>query len=149
MFKTTIVLFSILLVAFACNREPDVEQILEADKAFSNMSDQIGLTDAFIYYADSNVVMLRDGLPPIKGLESLRSAYSFDDDNMKLTWLPEMAEIAKSGDLGYSYGRYLMIASDSSGINESEGFYVTIWKKQDDGGWKFVLDTGTEGGVEE
>ena len=26
-----------------------------------------------------------------------------------------------------------------------EGTYVTIWKKDADGNWKFVLDTGNQG----
>jgi ketosteroid isomerase-like protein len=27
----------------------------------------------------------------------------------------------------------------------SKGTYVTIWRKQKDGKWKFVLDTGNQG----
>ena len=27
----------------------------------------------------------------------------------------------------------------------TRGTYVTIWQKQTDGSWKFVLDTGTQG----
>jgi ketosteroid isomerase-like protein len=27
----------------------------------------------------------------------------------------------------------------------SRGTYVTIWEKQKDGTWKFVMDTGTSG----
>jgi ketosteroid isomerase-like protein len=35
---------------------------------------------------------------------------------------------------------------DSTGAAKVyHGFYVTIWKKQADGSWKYVFDTGTDG----
>jgi hypothetical protein len=43
--------------------------------------------------------------------------------------------------MGYTYGIYTLIVNDSA----YKGTYVTIWQKQADGTWKFVLDTGNEG----
>jgi ketosteroid isomerase-like protein len=47
-----------------------------------------------------------------------------------------------SGDLGYTYELFTVTAKDTT----MQGTYVSIWKKQKDGNWKFVLDTGNPGG---
>jgi len=53
------------------------------------------------------------------------------------------AEIARSGDLGYTYGNYEFITMDSlQKESKTYGNYVTIWKRQADGSWKYVLDGG-------
>jgi ketosteroid isomerase-like protein len=51
------------------------------------------------------------------------------------------AEIARSGDLGYSYGIYELILPDTT----LRGTYVNIWKKQNNGEWKFVLNSNNAG----
>jgi ketosteroid isomerase-like protein len=50
--------------------------------------------------------------------------------------------VAKSGELGYTSGTYQMTFNDPSGKPISDtGKYVTVWKKQSDGGWKVLLDS--------
>jgi ketosteroid isomerase-like protein len=52
--------------------------------------------------------------------------------------------VALSGELGYTYGIYEV--RSRGGIKTiGEGTYVTIWKKDRQGNWKFVLDAGNEG----
>ena len=56
-----------------------------------------------------------------------------------LSWEPLRAEIAASQDLGYTFGRYALRDGETV---KAYGVYVTVWKKQPDGSWKFVLDGG-------
>ena len=69
---------------------------------------------------------------------------SFADTSFSLRWTPVHADIAASGDLGYTYGTY---ESKSPGADGKPvvrtGMYVTIWKKQPDGSWKVVVDLGS------
>lgn len=128
------------------NTDPNI--LINVDKEFSDMSKQNGVSEAFIFYADQNVVKLGQGSHPIVGKTKLTEAYaSIDDSQMELTWEPLKAEMAASGDLGYTYGKYYLTAIDSV-ESTSIGYYVSIWKKQADGNWKFVLDGGAEGPVE-
>jgi len=130
----------------SCNRDiSDPQVLVEADMAFSEMSDTEGISNAFIYYADSSVVMLRNGNDPIEGYSALVESYRNESSsNTSLTWHPENAEIAASGELGYTWGKYFLTTTDSlNQINNQTGYYVSIWKKQSDGTWKFVLDGGT------
>ena len=59
-----------------------------------------------------------------------------------IRWQPLRAEVAVSGDLGYTWG-----VAESAPVKEGPfkpyGIYVTIWKRQADGKWKFVYDSAT------
>lgn len=95
------------------------------------------------YIADSGTVLRNNSLP-IVGKEAVISGYfSRPDSTFRLTWEPMFADIAESGDLGYTYGTYLV--SSMKGDSLGTGTYVSIWKLQQDKSWKFVFDAGNEG----
>ncbi|MGA8309112.1 MAG: nuclear transport factor 2 family protein, partial [Terriglobales bacterium] len=53
------------------------------------------------------------------------------------------AEMAASGDLGYTFGNYVLKSKDKDGHAVAHyGKYATVWKKQKDGSWKVVMDMG-------
>ncbi len=148
----------ILLIAtivFGCSPSPPKEEVsadpnilINIDKEFSDMSKENGASEAFIFFADQDVVKLDQGSHPIVGKTKLTEVYSsIDDSKMTLTWDPIKAEMAASGDLGYTYGKYFLTTLDSV-ESTSIGYYVSIWKKQKNGNWKFVLDGGAEGPIE-
>lgn len=118
-------------------------ELLDADIAFSKLSAQKGMKQAFIEFIDSNGVMLKPGHLPIIGAKAIDFLIQENDTEYTLTWEPQFADAAASGDLGYTYGVYqLYIKATDTSIY---GSYVSIWKKQHDGKWKFVLDSGNEG----
>jgi ketosteroid isomerase-like protein len=55
-----------------------------------------------------------------------------------LTWAPRVADAAPSGDLAFTSGD--AIIKDGTDISYSN--YLTIWKRQADGQWRFVADGG-------
>lgn len=117
--------------------------LMDADKAFSQMSETKGMKNAFIDYIDSNGVLLRPNHLPIVGANAIDYLIQENDSDYVLTWEPQYAEAAISGELGYTYGVYeLHLKSKDTSIY---GSYISIWKKQKDGKWKFVLDSGNEG----
>jgi ketosteroid isomerase-like protein len=62
---------------------------------------------------------------------------------LKVSWHVDRADVARSGDLGYTSGAYEMTFNDPAGKTVSDkGKYVTVWKKQKDGSWKVLLDIG-------
>ena len=54
---------------------------------------------------------------------------------------------ASSGDMAYTRGQYLMTMTDpaTKQPDTSQGYYLTVWRKQDDGEWKAVEDFITPG----
>jgi ketosteroid isomerase-like protein len=70
-------------------------------------------------------------------------AYSKVGGETTLTWQPMKSDASASGDLGYTFGRYETAGKDKDGREvKGYGVYVTIWKRQLDGSWRFVLDGG-------
>jgi hypothetical protein len=63
----------------------------------------------------------------------------------KLTWAPMMVDVSDDGTLGYTWGKYEFTpppAPDGTQPPSGTGLYLTIWKRQADGSWKFVYDGG-------
>ena len=47
------------------------------------------------------------------------------------------------GTLGYNYGRYESRRAVPGGKESVHtGWFLTIWKRQPDGSWKYVMDNG-------
>lgn len=120
----------------------DVAELQIIDSEFSDYAKEHGMRKAFLEYIDDDGVMMKDNSLPLKGAKAIDLIASMNDSTVQLTWEPQGGDIAASGDLGYTYGIYEL--KDTSN-NVQRGSYVTIWKKQLDGKWKFVLDSGNQG----
>jgi ketosteroid isomerase-like protein len=137
----------ILIVVLSCvknskNRNAGVLSL--TDKEFSEMSVKEGMFKAFLFYIAEDGVILRDNSYPSRGRESLKERFAGKSDtSFVLSWEPLFEKISESGDIGYTYGIYTSKVRSTGEI--SKGTYITIWQKQADGSWKFVLDTGTDG----
>jgi ketosteroid isomerase-like protein len=118
--------------------------LLQTDKDFSGMSVKEGMFKAFLFYIDEDGVILRDNSFPSKGKEALKERFAGKSDtSFVLSWDPLYEKISESGELGYTYGIHTTIEKATGEI--TRGTYITVWQKQNDGSWKFVLDTGTDG----
>ena len=95
------------------------------------------------YYAD-DAVEVPNGAAIIHGKVEIAKGMGFlDDKNNQLIWTPVGADSSASGDLGYTYGNYEFHSKDKDGKPSVEyGKYTSIWKLQQDGSWKVVLDMG-------
>ena len=125
------------------NAVNDKIALLQADKSFSDMSVQKGMKAAFIEYIDSNGVLLKPDHLPIVGAHAIDFLIAQEDSGYTLNWQPHNAVVAKAGDLGYTYGVYALHQKSVDTV--VYGTSVSIWKKQEDGSWKFVLDSGNPG----
>jgi uncharacterized protein (TIGR02246 family) len=100
--------------------------------------------DRFVsVYADDAMVML-EGAPDPRGIEAIREGIGgmMQDPNFTLWFEPDNVVVSRSGDLAYETGTYSLTVSDPQGIPVSQGgYYVVVWKKQDDGVWKVVVDS--------
>lgn len=117
--------------------------LMRADQAFSDFSLAKGMKAAFIEYIDSNGVLLRSGHLPIVGANAIDFLVQQDDTGYSMSWRPENAFVSQSADLGYTYGVYALKPNSMDTV--LYGTYVSIWRKQGDGKWKFVLDSGNDG----
>ncbi len=118
--------------------------LLETDRSFSDLSVREGMFSAFLFYIAEDGVILRDNSFPSKGKDALKQRFAGrSDTSFVLSWEPLFEKIATGGDLGYTYGLHSTLDKATGRI--SRGTYITVWERQKDGSWKFVLDTGTQG----
>lgn len=123
-------------------KTPTSDALLAADTAFASLAAQKGTAEAFFAFAAEGATLLPVGEPPVKGREAIRQTMA-DAAGAQLKWSPTAAELSRSGDLGYTWGtyEYRLPAADGQ-TNSHHGKYVTVWKKQPNGAWKFVVDIG-------
>jgi ketosteroid isomerase-like protein len=122
-------------------RMNSLNEMQQTDVDFSNVSREKGMRNAFKEFMEEEAVLLRPGYAPILGKDAFKWVSSLPDSTFTLTWEPAGGDVAESGDLGYTFGIYEMKSKDTV----LKGTYVSIWRKQKDGRWKFVLDSGNEG----
>ncbi len=115
------------------------QEIKDAEAAFAQMAKEEGMNEAFRSFAADNAVLMR-GNQLIEKKTGI-AEYMKDQNSKGLAWSPEFVDVAKSGDLGYTYGYYTFSYEDQEGNPaESKGVFHTVWKRQEDGSWKFVWD---------
>ena len=97
--------------------------------------------DAFLtYFAEDGVEVVDGG--GFDNKDAMRKQPPWPEGTT-LTWTPVKAEMAASGDLGYTYGNYVYTAKNKDGkLVANYGKYTSIWRKQRDGQWKVVVDMG-------
>jgi ketosteroid isomerase-like protein len=143
-----LIIVALVLGVMSLERErepgPSSEELIEADRTFAAETLARGGNGWAEFF-------VRDGImfPPsgrVDGREAIRERMLpvFAPDQPLLLWEPDSAVIAKSGDLGYTIGRWKSVGTDSTGANVilAEGNYVTMWKKDDAGVWRVALDIG-------
>lgn len=139
-------LTAIILFIFSCetNNSKDLteqwkQEIRESEANFAAMLNAKGLHDAFVAYAAEDATIMREN-KVIIGKMAIDEHYK-NVDTKTLTWSPDFVDVSKSGDLGYTYGTYHYTYKDSIGEEHvNTGIFHTVWKRQEDGSWKYVWD---------
>lgn len=125
-------------------RDATLASLIEAERAFSRSSEDKGIREAFLAWLAPDAVVFRPG--PVPG----RPVYEKMDpaNQAVLTWGPEVADVAASGELGYSSGPY-QVRPERGAEPASYGHYISVWKKQPDGAWRVILDIGVQHGPQD
>lgn len=136
------------VLAVSCESKLDLEKekqnLLKTDIEFCRTSVEKGAAEAFYLYLADDAVQLPASSPPIVGRQAIRDRMTGGSEAV-LKWEPAKAEVAKSGDLGYTWGNYELTLQGEDGKTEKvSGKYLNIWKKQPDGTWKAIVDIGNQ-----
>lgn len=141
---------TIFVYIISCNsKKPDNNLVdrkfllMDTDRSFSKLSEQKGIKFALIQFIDTKGVLLKPASIPIVGGQAINYVSQLYDSSYTMTWEPKGGDVASSGDMGYTYGVYSVKPIDRDTI--LYGTYVSIWKQQSDGKWKFVLQSQNEG----
>jgi len=113
------------------------QSLMHTDNAFSAMSERQGFAAAFRRYATDDALLLPENRAALKGRATIVANLQGLPAGSALSWSPQGADV--SGDLGYTWGIYTLLGSNSAGqATAAYGHYLSVWKKQA-GDWRLAV----------
>lgn len=133
-------LLFVALLAAAPAPASDFDDLVAAERAFAADASARSVRAAFLAFLADDGLVFEPG--PTSGQRVWEAR---KENSAKLEWAPELAEVAASGDLGYTSGpwRYTPEGADKP---IAFGHFFTIWRKDGDGKWKVLIDHGVSHG---
>jgi hypothetical protein len=132
---------SLGLLSHSAFREPSGEstlhELVAAERAFAALSVQAGMDSAFVTFLDKDAIILRPG--PVIGPKWIREHPA---PPIRLSWEPDFAAIAQSGDLGYTSGPWTVEDIPARDRPPRHGSFVSVWRKLPGRPWRVVFDIG-------
>lgn len=121
----------------------EAEKLLQTDREFAAASLQHGAADAFRMFLAADAFMFSDGRHPVQGSDAIYEIMKPDAAAYALEWTPRGAEVAASGEIGWTWGEYTVTVRDAGeNATKSYGKYLNVWKTDSDGNWKVAADIG-------
>jgi ketosteroid isomerase-like protein len=126
--------------ASAQTADSAADSVRAADAAWLKVYSAKDLNKSVAFFDDQGS-MLSPNDPIATGKAAISKLIASDFSLGNLTWQVDKAGVSKSGDLGYTSGRYIFSFKYPSGKPVTDnGKYLTVWKKQADGSWKVLFD---------
>ncbi|HEX8137263.1 MAG TPA: DUF4440 domain-containing protein [Pyrinomonadaceae bacterium] len=117
--------------------------LVEAERSFARTSVEKGVRESFYQFFAEDGINFQPH--PTKTREAIRKQPAPPArPPITLNWEPAYADIARSGDLGYTTGPFWLTDQGPQHRPTRHGYYFSIWKKQPDGSWKVVIDAGIQ-----
>lgn len=133
-----VLLLNAVLAAHAQDfSDPNLQSMIDAERAFIKMAREKNTRDAFLtYLSDHAVTFEKEPRVGKKHFETQIPNASW------LYWQPAYCDISASGDFGFNTGPWELRATRTDERPFAFGHFVTIWIKQPDGQWKAAADIG-------
>jgi ketosteroid isomerase-like protein len=114
-------------------------EVVNAEFSFAATAKAFTMKKAFLENMDSTAVVFEQG-QILNGIEYWSKAA---ESPGKLLWHPAFNGMSQAGDLGFTTGPWEYHAKPESPVIAS-GQYTTVWKKNKNGEWKFLVDLGVD-----
>lgn len=108
-------------------------QIMQADRDFAAMAQAQNVGAAFGAWAAPDGALLSGEYGP----DAIRAAFAGGGGTLE--WAPVAGGMAASGDLGYTVGTGVRRGGDGR-VGYTK--YLTVWRRQPNGEWRWVVDGG-------
>ena len=121
------------------------QELLQADRDFADATHGRGIEGWMSFFANDAIrIKYRGGM--VKGYDAVRAADTplISDTTITLNWQPLEAQVFQYGGVGITIGTSQVVSR--AGPNKGEvtyrGRYTTLWRREADGRWKVIMDTG-------
>lgn len=130
-----------LSIGVVVQGQTPLQEMVNTEQAFSKMAEEQNTRDAFMTFIADDGLLFRPGA--VNGKKWMNEhPVPPSDKKPLLAWQPSFAGIAASGDMGFTTGPWEAKGDINDEKPSGYGHFVTVWKKQADGSWKFVVDLG-------
>ncbi len=138
----------IVIIISGCNSDrvnmkKEEESLLNADKEFAAYSKVHGAAEAFKNFLSEGALQFSAERDVVVGNLAVYDIMKQGDDGYDLLWEPQFAEVAKSGEIGWTWGYYDLHIKENG--ETRYGKYLNVWKKNAAGEWKVAADIGNPG----
>jgi hypothetical protein len=132
-------LLALALLPAPASATPQSE-LMDADRAFSRLSETRGRPYAFLSMAMNNARLFGDGtLAPIYNRAQAFRALG-RREALRMRWEPASAGVSSDGRMGWTDGRWEVA---TRGKVLRSGHYLTVWVKDRRGAWKVQANMST------
>jgi ketosteroid isomerase-like protein len=112
--------------------------IQDADAAFAKLAVDSGPGIAFARFAAGDAMLLGGRPVPPRGPAEIRAVFEAGPLSA-YSWAPVRALGVAGGGLGFTIGESVVIQNGQA----SRGKYLTVWRQEADGRWRYVFDLGS------
>ena len=116
-------------------------EMVETEQAFSKASYDRGTRESFMQFIADDGILFRP--KAVQGKQwMIDNPLPPSDKRSLLAWQPVFAAVSTAGDMGYTTGPWEFKADINDSKPSGYGEFITVWRKQPDGTWKFAVDLG-------
>jgi ketosteroid isomerase-like protein len=139
--KYIVLVVILLVVQVFVLAQSALQEMVKTEQAFSKMGEEKNKRDAFLAFIADDGLLFRPGA--VNGKKWLLEHPAPPTDKKPLlAWQPSFAGMSASGDMGFTTGPWEFKGDVKDEKPSGYGHFITVWKKQADGTWKFVVDLG-------
>ena len=118
-----------------------LQSMVDTELAFAKMAAEQGIRPSFMAFIAEDGILFRPRA--VKGKQwMVDHPLPASDKHPLLSWYPSVADMARAGDMGYTTGPWEFKADIKDAKPVAFGNFLTVWKRQADGSWKFAIDLG-------
>jgi ketosteroid isomerase-like protein len=130
-----IAVIALVAIAARADNTADQKAVMQTDRDFYTSSTFKGAEAWGDFASDDAHLPYGNGKAEI----AAAMAKSYAKPGFRLQWGPDYSQVF--GDLAVTSGTYELVTNEK----HETGRYVTVWRRQKDGLWRFVYDGGTPG----
>lgn len=134
--------------AIATAPEAAKQEVVCAETGFSRAAEAKD-KEAFLSFVDPDARFI--GVDIARGRAEIGEAWSgfLSENGPTIRWRPAFTEVSADGKLALSRGPYRSTRVDENGeVHYSWGHFISTWRRNEDGVWQVMFDSGGDAGME-
>ncbi len=145
--NTLIADFLLVIAAVSATDATAVQEVICAETAFSRAA-ELRDKELFLSFVDPDARFVSSRIS--RGRAEVGDAWAifFVPDGPQIRWRPGIVAVSSDGGLAISRGPYRSVTLDADGERiESWGTFISTWRRNPDGDWQVLFDTGADAGM--